>query len=870
MSTETVKTKTKIKKTARHERLILLDVHAIVHRAYHALPDFASSKGEPTGALYGLCSMLIKIVSDLKPDYIAACYDLPEKTYRHEAYEGYKAGRKKTDDALVAQLIRSRDVFKAFNIPMYEKAGFEADDMLGTIVEKNTGSDIIVGKGGTATEKFTGKSLENPIDIIIASGDMDTMQLIDKKRVQVYTLKKGINDTIMYDEDAVLARFGFGPKLLPDYKGLRGDPSDNIIGIKGIGEKTATDLIQAFGTIEQIYAKLKSKKAGEGREVFLKVGIKERIIGLLEQGEEEAFFSKMLATIRRDAPIEFSLPEQKWRDSLKLEPILELFSQLEFRTLGARVRDAFSFQPTLGGVLENTTSTENISESLSTSESLSGPATSMSPRQALDEQVDEKLLRETSLALWILDSNLPNATLEDIMQYARDRIDRDRFRGEGAQSIKKDFAAAREVIFAELEKQNLSQVFKEIELPLMPIVVLMQDKGVKIDRAYLADLSKKYHVELEKIQKKIYEHAGEEFNVNSPKQLGTILFEKMGLTVKNLKKTDGGARSTRESELAKMADLHPIIKLILEYRELQKLLSTYIDNIPNMLDADSRLHTTFQQAGTTTGRMSSNNPNLQNIPIKTELGRAIRNAFIANKGSVLIAFDYSQIELRIAAFLSGDKRMIEIFKKGEDVHTAVAAHVFKVPLEKVDKEMRRRAKVINFGIIYGMGINALRANLGTSRKEAQEFYDAYFENFHGLADYLERVRTEAAHTGYTKTLYGRKRYFEGIKSHIPYIKASAERMAINAPIQGTEADIVKLAMIHIQEYLHHEKLEDLVFPLLQVHDELVYEVKADLLEKVVPEIRRIMETIVDPSLTLGVPIEAHVYQGKSWGEMKEF
>ncbi len=805
-------------KKEKKQRLILLDVHAIIHRAYHALPDFASSKGEPTGALYGLSTMLIKIISDLKPDYIAACYDLPEKTYRHEAYDAYKAGRKKTDDALVAQLIRSREVFIAFNIPMYEKGGFEADDILGTIVEK--------------------MKSEKDLDIIIASGDMDTMQLINDKKVQVYTLKKGINDTILYDEDAVLARFGFEPKLLPDYKGLRGDPSDNIIGVKGIGEKTATDLIRAFGTIEQMYAKLKGVG---GKELFLKAGIKERMIGLLEQNEEEAKFSKMLATIRRDAPIEFSLPEKKWRDGLQLEPITTLFSELEFRSLGARVRDAFQFQATLMG-----DATEGPNE----------PAASSSGEQAsfnAIQEVDEKELKETSLALWVLDSNIVNPGLDDILQYAKNR----------------DFKKAREVILGEIEKKGLKRVLMDIELPLIPIVELMQKKGVKIDTKYLAELSKKYHVELDKLQKQIWEHAGEEFNINSPKQLGVILFEKMLLTAKNLKKTEGGARSTRESELQKMADIHPIIALLLDYRELQKLLSTYIDNIPNMLDDKSRLHATFMQNGTTTGRMSSNNPNLQNIPIKTELGRNIRNAFIAEKDSVLLSFDYSQIELRIAAFLSKDKKLIEIFKNGEDVHTAVAASVFKVPPEKVDKEMRRRAKVINFGIIYGMGINALRANLKTDRKDAQAFYTAYFENFSGLATYLDGVKAETERKGYTETLYGRKRYFEGIKSRIPYIKAAAERMAINAPIQGTEADIVKLAMIKIQEYLHAEGLEDSVFPLMQVHDELVYEIKKDNVEKVAKELERIMQNIVDPKETLGVPIEVHAYKGKSWGEMEE-
>ena len=340
-----------------------------------------------------------------------------------------------------------------------------------------------------------------------------------------------------------------------------------------------------------------------------------------------------------------------------------------------------------------------------------------------------------------------------------------------------------------------------------------------------------YHKELDILEKKITGYAGEKFNVNSPKQLGETLFVKMGLKTKNHKKTGGGALSTKESELEKMRGLHPIIPLILEYRELQKLLTTYIDNIPTMLGEDGRLHTSFLQAGTTTGRMSSQNPNLQNIPNKTELGRNIRKSFIAEDGFKLVAFDYSQMELRIAAFLSGDEKLVEIFKKGEDVHTAVASEVFGVPFDKVDKEMRRQAKVINFGIIYGMGINALRQNLGTDRENAQKFYNEYFKKFAGLAEYLEKVKNETYKKGYTETFFSRRRYFEGLNSPLPYIRASAERMAINAPIQGTGADIVKLAMFKVDEYLRNKNLLEDARLLLQVHDELLFEIRESLVKR---------------------------------------
>ncbi len=789
------------------KRLILLDSHAILHRAYHALPDFASSKGEATGALYGLSTMLMKIIEDLKPNYVIATFDLPQATYRHEAYKEYKAGRKKLDGDLVSQIVKSKDVFEAFSIPVYEKPGFEADDMLGTICEI--------------------MKAHKDIDIVISSGDMDTMQLVDDDRVQVYTLRKGIKDTILYNEDAVVERFGFKPLLLPDFKGLRGDPSDNIIGIKGIGEKTATILIQKFGTIENMYKALKKNKEAFKKEA----GLSPRIIELIENGEEEALFSKMLATIRRDAPIDFALPEKEWKDTVDIKKVEELFRELEFRSLGTRMKEILGMTDAFGDELES-------------------HSAEAAPRDK--EIVDPMDLRKIGLALWVLDSNMLNPQLEDILAFAKTE----------------SFKEASEIILKEIEKRNLGRIYADIELPLIPIVDAMHVKGIKIDADYLKELGKEYHKELDKIQKKIWEQAGEEFNVNSPKQLGEILFEKMNLTAKGLKKTAGGAKSTRESELEKLKDSHPIVNEILNYRELQKLLSTYIDTIPALLADDGRLHTTFIQSGAATGRMSSQNPNLQNIPIKSELGRRIRKAFVAPKGSQLVAFDYSQIELRLAAILSGDKKLIDIFKSGRDVHTEVAAQVFKVPTEKVDKEMRRKAKIINFGILYGMGVNALRANLGSSREEAQQFLNEYFETFSTLASYLDEVKADAARKGYTETMFGRRRYFEGISSHIPYIKAGAERMAINAPIQGSQADLIKIAMININEYLKKENLLDDVHMLLQIHDELIFEVKDKNVDDLLDVIKKIMQNALPVGETKGVPIIANSQSGKSWGEME--
>ncbi len=788
--------------TDKKQTLVLLDAHAILHRAYHALPDFASPSGEPTGALYGVVAMLLAIIEELKPDYIAACFDLPEPTYRHEAFDGYKAGRQKTDDSLVAQIERSRDIFTAFGIRIFEYPGFEADDVLGTITEQT-------------------KAMKN-LNVIIASGDMDTLQLVDKKRVQVYTLRKGIKDTVMYDEGAVKERFGFGPKLVPDYKGLRGDPSDNIPGIAGIGEKTATELITNFGGVADIYKKLKKNEVE-----FEKKGIKPRIIKLLKDNEEEAEFSKMLATIRLDTPIEFSLPEKTWRDNLDIEAVMTLFGELGFRTLGARVKRMF-----------------DVPEEVSL--------------EALSSSVKEEDVEAAAIALWLLQSDTTNPTFDDIIDYGRSHYNTN------------DFTEIKNKLEAELEKQKLTHIYKEIELPLIPVIKRMNEWGVKLDTKYLKKLSTKLHKELEKREQAIYKHAGSEFNINSPKQLGDVLYDTLELKPKNAKKTAGGQRSTKESELEKMQDDHPIIAEILRYRELQKLLSTYIDNLPEMVGEDGRLHSKLLQTGTVTGRMASKDPNLQNIPIRSEEGRAIRGAFVAEEGYKLVAIDYSQIELRIAAIMAEDPALIDIFKRGEDVHTGVAVRVFKVNAEDVTGNMRRKAKVINFGILYGMGVNALRANLGadTSRAEAQEFLNAYFATFTRLAEYLEETKEHARETGYTETMFGRRRHFPGITSGAPFIRAQAERMAINAPIQGTAADCMRVSMLKIDEHIRNSKLEKEVRMLLQVHDELVFEMKAKDIDIEIKDIKYLMEHALEGKETHGVPLVAEAKVGDNWLEME--
>jgi len=776
-------------------RLVILDTHAIIHRAYHALPDLSSSKGEPTGALFGLMTMLLKLVNDLKPDFVVAARDLPGATVRHEMFDGYKATRMKADDALVAQLERAPIVYEAFGIPLYEYPAYEADDVVGSIVKQ--------------------VEARSDIKTIIATGDMDTLQLVTP-HVSVYTMRKGISDTVLYNEEGVMTRYGFGPERVVDYKALRGDPSDNIPGIRGIGEKTATQLIQAFGSLDDMYKTLETKP-----EKFVEAGIKVRIVDLLKNGKADAAFSKQLATIHTNVPIKFEMPRQMWHLADHVGAIVHLCDELEFRTLKNRVRSAAGVEETV---------------------------------EVAAAAPNPEALKETSVALWLLHSDLTNPSLDDILRTTHTE----------------DFNRARETVFKELrETGRLNEVFEKIEKPLIPIMDRMNTDGVYLDVSRLEILRKEYTERLARTAMRVYKGAGHEFNIGSPKQLATVLYDELKIGAgSRQKKTATGARTTREEELSKLAGENPIIADVLAYRELQKLLGTYIEKMPALVGKDGRLHAEFIQAGTTTGRMASQNPNLQNIPIKTESGQRIRTAFAAPKGRVIAALDYSQIELRIAAGLSGDEKLIEVFQRGEDVHTAVAAEVFDVPPEHVDKEMRRRAKVINFGILYGMGANALRENLGggVSRDEAARYLDEYFKKYAGLARYVENTKLSAERQGFTETLYGRRRYFSGFQSPLPQMRAASERMAVNAPIQGTQSDIIKLAMIEADRVIESSGWRQKATLVMQVHDELVYELDEKMAEEIARAICTTMESVIAPEKLHGVPISAEIAIGPSWGE----
>ncbi len=791
------------------KRLVLLDSHALLHRAYHAMVGFSTYDGRPTGALFGFIKMILKIKEDLKPDFCVACFDRREATFRHEAYENYKAHRAKSDDELVSQINEAPRVCEALDIPVYSLAGFEADDLLGTIVE-----DL---------KKINYQIENDEIEIFIASGDMDTMQLIDKNNnVKVYTLKKGLGETIVYKYEDVIKRFSFTPEQIPDYKGLRGDASDNIIGIKGIGEKTATVLINIFGSIENMYSILH-----EDREKFVSIckakkenKITDRIIKLIEEGEEEALFSKGLATIRRDAPIHFSLPKGEWLKNFDEAKFVKICDEFEFRSF----KNIFKNKNIPRENLSKTGEDLNIG-GLDLETDINEKA-ELAQANFLDQDIEDLKIMTN-----LLDSEMTNPKPEDVLEYTNSY----------------DLEEAREFLKSELKKENLEKLFLMMEEPIINILKEMKKNGIRLDKEILATQSNFLHDKLKGVESKIFKEAKEEFNISSPKQLGFILYEKLKLGEK-IKKTAGGALSTNANELNKLKDSHPIVADILEYREISKLLSTYIDTLPNFLAEDGKIHSDFIQTGTSTGRFSSENPNLQNLPVKSEEGILVRKAFIADEGHKFLSLDYSQIDLRSAAILSKDPNLIDIFKKGIDVHTGVAAKVFKIKDNEVTIEMRRKAKTINFGILYGMGVTALKDSMKVDRKEAQQFFDEYKNTFPVLMDYLEKVKKDAERIGYTETLFKRRRQIPLLKSKLPFLKSQGERIAINAPIQGTTADILKLAMIDINEYIESNNLSSQIKILLQIHDELVLEINENIIDAEAPKLRSILENVINKRL----------------------
>ncbi|MDZ4299629.1 MAG: DNA polymerase I, partial [Candidatus Sungbacteria bacterium] len=857
--------------------------------------------GEPANAVYGFAAFILRVLKELKPDYLAAAFDLPGKTFRHERYEAYKAHRPPVPDDLIIQFSRVREVLEGFNIPIFEKEGYEADDIIGTMVRRLE------------------KGKEKECEIIIVTGDMDALQLVGP-RVRVYTMRRGIADTTIYDEAAVRERFGFEPKQIIDFKGLKGDVSDNIKGVKGIGEKTAIDLIQKFGSVAGIYAALKkgTKK--------ISPSVAEKLIVGMEDAQE----SRELAEMDTNVPIEFSLDDLAWRDGEEhrgaMAAVLERFG---FASLVRRVNGTGAMSTTAAGVKKKSTRKGDaqlslldgahaardegvkILDSRKAFELFMGEASGHTVGLVVDG-ADLVLVREGEGDIWMLDSRIAGekpvkdffAAREDFVVHDAKTIilflrrlgiplggcgydvmlasyilgapERDfSYRAIVERTLGSVVTSAREAapkIFAVAAhlREAVAGVTSEalladVELPLARILASMEERGIVLDTPFLKKLAMRIDKELKKLTARIYELAGAEFNINSSQQLSQVLFEKLELATRGLRKTaKGGVVSTRESELEKLREKHEIVGVILDYREAMKLKTTYVDVLPKLADAVGRVHTTYNQTGTATGRLSSSNPNMQNIPTGTGLGREVRRAFITASGYSLVSFDYSQIELRVAAHLANDEKMIAAFIKGLDIHAMTASAVYGVSEERITPELRRAAKVLNFGVLYGMGPQAFAENTGMAMGEAREFISNYFREFSGVRTYIEATRLFAAEHGYVQTLLGRRRYFPEMGTGNWQARREAERMAVNHPIQGTATgDIIKLAMIRVDEWVVKTKKEESVRMLLQVHDELVFEI-AEQEMAVVREIKKIMESVIK----LKVPLVVDVKAGPNWGDQE--
>ncbi|MCH7828788.1 hypothetical protein IH982_02950 [Patescibacteria group bacterium] len=734
---------------AQKKRLLIIDANSLIHRAFHALPPLSTSKGEMVNAVYGFLLAFFKAINEFHPDYIAAAFDHPAVTKREKKFKEYKAKREKAPDELYDQIPRVKEVLEAFHVPVFEKAGFEADDIIGTVAKLAPQRQAVP-----------------PLETIILSGDMDLLQLVDKN-TKVYAMRKGIQDSVLFDIKKVQERFGVGPELVADWKGLRGDPSDNIPGVRGVGEKTATQLLSSLGSLESLYSALKAKEEIPG----VSAKLRETLLG----EKDIAFLSKELAIIERDVPLDFSLPDLAWQgfDKKEAEKVLLRF---EFRTLALRI-------PDVG---------EKIEKQKEASE---------------EDRVEEKLKRL-------------------------------------------------------YEEGVFSEKVYEMEQELSPVLRMMEKTGIQIDKKFFEKLSKELDKNLQKLEASITKKARTAFNINSPKQLSEVLFEKLGLSPRGLHKTPGGVVSTASSELEKLRDSHPVVAEILSYRELAKLQNTYVVPLPQLADKQSRVHTHFDQLGAATGRLSSANPNLQNVPLQGEWGQKIRRGFVAKKGFELVSLDYSQVELRIASHIAGEEKMQNAFLEGRDIHRETAAAVFGVKDKDVTHQMRFKAKALNFGVLYGMGARGFSQSAGIPFEEAQDFIENYFVQFPHIAKYMQDTIESTRELGYAETLFGRKRYLPDIHSNTPHIRAAAERVAINHPIQGSQADVIKMAMVKIVKELSLQQEECRM--LLQIHDELLFEIRSDIVRKRAKEIKALMEKIV----SLKVPLVVKASSGQSWGAQK--
>lgn len=868
-------------------KLMILDGNSIINRAFYGVRLLSTKDGVYTNAIYGFLNILERLRADEQPDALCVAFDLKAPTFRHLAYDGYKATRHPMPEELAMQMPLMKEVLGAMNIPIYECEGWEADDILGTAGE-------ICAREGA--------------DCVIVTGDRDSLQLVtDRVTVKLVTSKSGQTITTNYTPDVFRAEYGFDPVRLVDLKSLMGDSSDNIPGVAGIGPKTATGLLLEYGTLDGIYEHLPE--------------IKESVRKKLEKDREQAYLSYDLATIRKNAPVDF-IPERNLVREANNDALYALFRKLEFTRLIARYglhvpQEAPKPQEKIEAVCtcEAVTDAARAREiatrlskeryvNLAVSEDLSKIAVQLedagflfSGEAVLDNDFMSTLfgasvkkvthdckslmrtllergipadgfIFDTALAAYDLDATRGDYKLDDVFsQYCGAQIGYAEEQTVGKEAAEQAallayvaaVAALYEVLPGKLRECGMEKLYYEIELPLCAVLARMETRGVLVDQMALVAFGNMLEVGIQKDQADIFRYAGQEFNINSPKQLGEVLFEKLGLPP--VKKTKSGY-STNAEVLEKLKSRHPIVEAILDYRTLTKLKSTYADGLVKEIADDGRIHTTFQNMVTATGRLSSTEPNLQNIPVRTELGSEIRKMFVPKDGWVFVDADYSQIELRVLAHIANDAHMQAAFTSGMDIHTATAAQVFHVAPEDVTPLMRRHAKAVNFGIVYGISEFSLAEDIGVTRKEAKAYIENYLQNYAGVREYMKHIVAQAKQDGFVTTMFGRRRNLPELKSSNFNIRSFGERVALNTPIQGTAADIIKLAMIYVDKTLREQKLQARL--VLQVHDELIVECPVSEREQVTALLTEQMEHVAK----LSVPLLAEAKSGASWYEAK--
>ncbi len=846
-------------------KIFLIDGHALCYRAFYGISGLANSKGQATNAVFGFTNTLLKILKEYAPSHMAVCFDTGKKTRRQEKFQEYKIQRPSMPEDLISQIPIIKEVIRAYHVPIFELDGYEADDLIATIVHK-----------------FKGRNFE----VVIASDDKDMYQLVGDG-VGIYSFR---HDKIMGVKESE-ERFGIKPSLITDYLALCGDASDNIPGVNGIGEVTARSLINEFGALENIYAHLDDIKQVKVREK-------------LDTQKEGAFFSKELAILEGDAPVDVKVDELAV-PAPDTKELHRLFTELEFRKLAqelnhdapaaaarkaVEIEDASGVNETVAKIKKAKQFAVLCSGSRDTLEGVriwfcvSDQVTVAGSRDldqfksifedasirkiTYDSKALCKILDSSAVSLagevfdallagYLLVSGLAAFDISSLSwQYLKESVDE---QDRAAQVVALEKLA--DVMAKDLVEKNVEKLYRELEVPLAMVLAEMEKEGVKIDVDALGKLSRECDARIRETVTRLYALAQTEFNVNSPKQLSDVLFVKLKLPV--IKKTKTGF-STDEEVLSRLAPKHEIAQVILDYRQISKLKSTYIDVLPRLVDADNRLHATFNQTGAETGRLSSNNPNLQNIPIRTEMGREIRRAFVPfNPGDQLLSADYSQIELRILAHLSQDAALIKAFQEDQDIHAYTAGLIFDVAEDKVDAHMRNAAKRVNFGIIYGISAFGLAKDLGVSNPEAQDFIDRYFMRYPLVKAFMDNEIKKAQDLGYVTTLFNRRRYIPEIKSKNIGLRQFAERQAINTPVQGSAADLMKMAMINIAGLISKNNMCSRM--ISTVHDELVFNVPINERPAMVPLVRDAMEHVCEFS----VPITASVKIGKNWLQMEK-